>query len=84
MASKANPWGPAGLTPSSLREQINTSLSRMNLKKLDLFYLHGPDHNTALEVTLAEVQKMYLEGMFDRFGLSNFSAWQVRVNYILT
>lgn len=76
VASKANPW-TEGLTPESMRKQITTSLTRMGVAKLDLFYLHAPDHKTPIEVTLEAVNKMYQEGLFDRFGLSNYAAWQV-------
>ena len=44
---------------------------------MKIFYLHAPDHNTPVRETLEEVQKMHEEGKFERFGLSNFAAWEV-------
>ncbi|KAJ7356416.1 NADP-dependent oxidoreductase domain-containing protein [Mycena albidolilacea] len=38
--------------------------------------LHPPDCGVPTE-TLREVNKVYLEGAFERFGLSNYPAWEV-------
>jgi aflatoxin B1 aldehyde reductase len=42
-----------------------------------MFYLHGPDRKTPYEQTLREVNKLYQEGRFDYFGLSNYMSWEV-------
>ena len=47
------------------------------VKKVDVFYLHAPDHNVPIEETLTAVNALYKEGKFARFGLSNYSSWQV-------
>ncbi|KAF2651707.1 aldo/keto reductase [Lophiostoma macrostomum CBS 122681] len=44
---------------------------------IDLFYLHGPDRATPFEDTLREVHKLYTEGLFTRWGLSNYYSWEV-------
>jgi len=49
----------------------------LGLKSIDLYYLHAPDHATPIEQTLEAVDKLHKAGHFRRFGLSNFSAWQV-------
>ena len=36
-----------------------------------------PDSATPIESTLSAVQELHDEGLFEEFGLSNFSAWQV-------
>jgi len=77
IAGKANPWEHGGLTPESVRLQLDTSLKRLNAKSIDLFYLHAPDLNTPIVDTLQAVAELHGEGKFSRFGLSNYAAWQV-------
>ncbi|PLB50395.1 Aldo/keto reductase [Aspergillus steynii IBT 23096] len=63
--------------PADLRRGLLKSLSALSADKIDLFYLHGPDRNTPFVDTLREVNRLYQEGYFTRFGLSNFMAWEV-------
>lgn len=77
LAGKANPWVSNGLTPDSVTDQLNTSLKRLNTDSIDLFYLHAPDLDTPIELTLSSVAKLHAAGRFKRFGVSNFAAWQV-------
>lgn len=49
----------------------------MKVKKLDLWYLHAPDRSTPFEETFKAVNDLYKEGLFERFGVSNFMAWEV-------
>jgi len=49
IAGKANPWVCDGLTADSVTEQLETSLKRLNVDSLDLFYLHAPDLKTPIE-----------------------------------
>lgn len=53
------------------------SMSALKTDKVDLLYLHGPDRTTPYEVTLREINDLYNEGYFTRFGISNFAAWEV-------
>jgi aflatoxin B1 aldehyde reductase len=76
-ATKANPFPPNSLKPDSLREQLETSLAAMNKDCVEIFYLHAPDPDTAIEETLAETQKLYEEGKFKQLGLSNYPSWEV-------
>ena len=77
IAGKANPAEPGGLGPESLARQLETSLERLGLDSLDLFYLHMPDLDTPIERTLEAVAEHHAAGRFRRFGLSNYAAWQV-------
>ena len=74
---RLGPGKPQGLTPGSLRGQLETSLQRMKLDCADLFYLHAPDNQTPLEDTLGAVQQLREEGKLRELGLSNYAAWQV-------
>ena len=85
--SKANPWNTdeqrRGLTRTSVLTQCRTSLASLHLSPnpasppLDIYYLHAPDHSTPILDTLQAVDELHSEGAFLRFGLSNYSSWQV-------
>jgi len=60
-----------------LRTHLNISLKALQLDKIDLYYLHAPDRTTPFEETLREVNALHKEGFFNRWGLSNFAAWEV-------
>ncbi|KAJ7463179.1 NADP-dependent oxidoreductase domain-containing protein [Mycena latifolia] len=64
-------------SPADLRKGLNASLAALKTDKIDIFYLHRPDRSVPIEDTLGEVNKMHAEGVFERFGLSNFMAWEV-------
>lgn len=77
LATKANPWSGGGLSPESVRSQLETSLRRLQSESVDLFYLHAPDLQTPIETTLRACQTLFEEGKFRELGLSNYAAWQV-------
>lgn len=77
IATKANAFSPEkNLSPSGLREQLETSLKSLQAESVDLFYLHAPDADHEIEPTLEEVAKLHKEKKFQRFGLSNFTSWE--------
>jgi aflatoxin B1 aldehyde reductase len=79
IASKVNAFSGynESLTPESVRNQSDASLSALQIPKIDIFYLHAPDIKVPIEDTLAAVQALYLEDRFEIFGLSNYAAWEV-------
>lgn len=44
---------------------------------MDVYYLHAPDHTTAVKESLEGINKLFKAGKFRRFGLSNFTAEEV-------
>lgn len=64
-------------SPADIRKALNTSLSALKTDKIDIYYLHAPDRSVPYEETLREINKIYTEGVFERFGLSNYPAWEV-------
>lgn len=64
-------------TPEHLRENLTASLKALKVDKVDMWYLHGPDRNTPYEITLKAVNELHKEGLFDRFGISNYMSWEV-------
>lgn len=77
IAGKANPWVDGGLSAESVERQLNTSLERLGMASLDLFYLHAPDLSVPVRESLGAVARLHGQGKFRRFGLSNYAAWQV-------
>lgn len=63
--------------PEDLRKSVQKSLSELDQKTVDIFYLHAADRTTPFEETLAECDKMHKEGKFVQLGLSNFTAFEV-------
>lgn len=73
--------GEAWASENNIIESAKESYARIGSdtkNKVDVFYLHSPDLWTPFEETLAGVQKVYEQGGFKRFGLSNFTPDQVR------
>ncbi|XP_020828793.1 aflatoxin B1 aldehyde reductase member 2-like [Phascolarctos cinereus] len=77
IATKANPLDGKTLSASSVRSQLETSLKRLQCPKVDLFYLHFPDHVTPIEETLEACNELHKEGKFVELGLSNYASWEV-------
>ncbi|CAG8492590.1 9048_t:CDS:2 [Paraglomus occultum] len=63
--------------PERLKELFKESLKALKVNKVDIFYLHAPDHTTPIESTLGAVQELYQAGHFTELGLSNYASWQV-------
>ncbi|XP_006642010.3 aflatoxin B1 aldehyde reductase member 3 [Lepisosteus oculatus] len=83
MATKANPWDGKTLRPESVRSQLETSLKRLRTGRVDIFYLHAPDHQTPLGETLRACQELHKEGKFKELGLSNYASWEVAEVYCI-
>ncbi|KAF8573618.1 Aldo/keto reductase [Ramaria rubella] len=77
--TKLYPFKPEGYThtPEGLRNGLEESLRALNTEKVELWYLHGPDRSVPWEVTLKVVNDLHMEGKFDKFGLSNYTSWEV-------
>ncbi|XP_061458160.1 aflatoxin B1 aldehyde reductase member 2 [Rhineura floridana] len=81
VATKANPWEGNTLKAECVRSQLETSLQRLQMTSVDLFYLHAPDHETPVEETLKACNELHREGKFKELGLSNYSSWEVAEIY---
>ncbi|KZT26245.1 Aldo/keto reductase [Neolentinus lepideus HHB14362 ss-1] len=75
--TKVYPFQPGIHSPALLRSTFLTSLKTLNKSKVRVFYLHAPDRSVPFEETCREVNKMYDEGLFEIFGLSNYASWEV-------
>ncbi|KAJ7912187.1 NADP-dependent oxidoreductase domain-containing protein, partial [Mycena leptocephala] len=64
-------------SPTDLRKGLGDSLAALEADQVHIFYLHAPDRTMPYEDTLREINKIHAEGLFERFGLSNYPAWEV-------
>ncbi|KAJ5263506.1 hypothetical protein N7478_011111 [Penicillium angulare] len=66
------------LQPDALLRTTEESLQKLGVNQMDIFYIHGPDRTMEFKEWVPTVQKIYEQGKFRRFGVSNFSAREVR------
>lgn len=60
-----------------LRAGLTASLKALNTESVDMWYLHAPDRTVPIEETLQGVNELYKAGKFQRWGVSNYMAWEV-------
>jgi aryl-alcohol dehydrogenase-like predicted oxidoreductase len=65
-----------GLSRRTILEAIDGSLARLGTDYVDVYYLHAPDYNVAIEETLEALAEIVRAGKARWPGLSNFGAWQ--------
>ncbi|KAH7885741.1 NADP-dependent oxidoreductase domain-containing protein [Phlebopus sp. FC_14] len=75
--TKAYVHSPGDHSPEKLRESLQASLKALHPHKVRVFFLHVPDRSIPYEETLRGVNELYKEGLFEEFGLSNYTAWEV-------
>jgi len=75
------PVGPSpqdrGLSASHILREVDRSLKRLQTDYIDLYIVHWPDKHTALETTLAALEKTVRQGKVRYIGASNHSAAQL-------
>lgn len=64
-------------TPENITASAETSLRRMDIDVLDVFYLHRFDPHTDLAHSIEGLAQLRGRGLIRYVGLSNFAAWQV-------
>jgi aryl-alcohol dehydrogenase-like predicted oxidoreductase len=67
----------APLSAAGLRASLEGSLRRLQVDRVDLFYLHQPDRRTPLTETLGAVRDAIDRGEVGALGVSNYAAWQI-------
>jgi len=66
-------WTPGWASKENIVSSAKSSIEKLGVKQVDIFYIHSPDAQSDLEETLAGVDEVYKTGAFKRFGLSNYS-----------
>lgn len=67
----------AGLSRRNILSAIDASLKRLNTDYIDIYYMHEPDYETALEESLEAMSSLIKAGKVRYIGVSNFAAWQI-------
>lgn len=65
----------------NLVKEAHDSLGHLQLKQVDVFYVHAPGEHGSTETLLANINQAHQEGVFRRFGLSNFTPRAVEEIY---
>lgn len=81
IATKAPAFAPGSLAEAKILENAKKSFAALQQEKVDIYYLHGPDRTTPLEEQCRAIGKLYQQGKFKRFGVSNISADEVQQIY---
>jgi len=64
--------------PEYVRSACEASLRRLNVKTIDLYYLHRVDPNVAIEETIGAMSQLVREGKVKHLGLSEASPQTIR------
>jgi aryl-alcohol dehydrogenase-like predicted oxidoreductase len=64
--------------PGSLREAVESSLTRLGTDRIDLFYLHRIDRDTPIEESVGALAQLVKAGKIRHIGLSECSAQTLR------
>ncbi|KAK3814668.1 MAG: NADP-dependent oxidoreductase domain-containing protein [Linnemannia elongata] len=81
ISTKVFPFAPGSHNKENLPVQVRESLKALKAEKVDILYLHAPDYSIPYEETVKAIDDLYKEGLFERFGLSNYPAWNVAQIY---
>lgn len=77
---------PGGFAPDTARKDVivehaKEALQKVNIKQFDILYIHSPDPDIPLDDTLAGINEAHKQGIFRRFGLSNYAPEDVQRVY---
>lgn len=68
---------PEGLSRARILQACDESLGRLGTDRIDIYYLHVPDHGTPIEETLDALAELIDKKKILAWGISNYGAWQV-------
>jgi pyridoxine 4-dehydrogenase len=71
-----NQWLPVG-RPEYLRQEVEMSLRRLKLERIDLWQLHRIDPKVPVEESLGEIKKMQGQGKIKHVGLSEVKPHEI-------
>lgn len=82
MSSKVfNPVGDGpndfGLSRRHIKRQVEASLKRLGVERLDMYLIHEPDPDTPLSETLSALDDLIRQGKVHYIGASNIEAWRL-------
>ena len=67
-----------GLAPDRIRRQVESSLARLGVDRIDLYLAHEPDPDVPLADTISAFEQLKDEGVIAEWGLSNYDAGAIQ------
>jgi len=67
-----------GLARERVLRQVETSLARLRVERIDLYLTHEPDPETPVEETFATFAALAERGLIESWGVSNITAGDLR------
>ncbi len=67
-----------GLAPARVRRQVESSLGRLGVDRVDLFLTHDWDPDVPIAETAGALEKLVAEGRIGAYGLSNVDGARLR------
>jgi len=78
VSTKVSSFMPGSHRTTNINKSIDKSLAALGAEDgVDIMYLHAPDRATPFSETCEAMHEAWLEGKFQRFGLSNYTVEQV-------
>lgn len=77
VATKVNPRVTGRLDYAAVRNQLDGSLRRLKLDRVDVLYLHFPDASTSIEDPIRALAEEWAAGRFKELGVSNFPLYLI-------
>jgi aryl-alcohol dehydrogenase-like predicted oxidoreductase len=65
--------GDTGLAPGRIRRQVESSLERLGIDRIDLYLAHEPDPATPITETIATFETLRSEGLIATWGLRTYA-----------
>ena len=67
-----------GLAPARVRRQLESSLRRLGVERVQMYLTHAPDPDVPVAETLGVLDELQREGKLGAYGASNVDAAQLR------
>jgi aryl-alcohol dehydrogenase-like predicted oxidoreductase len=67
-----------GLAPARVRRQVESSLRRLGVERVDLFLTHAWDADVPIDATAGALDELVADGKIGAYGLSNVDGAQLR------
>jgi len=79
--TKTTGYEPGAQSYQGILDSATKSLKRLGVEQVETYLLHTPDPENSITDALDAIQKLYTEGRFKHFGISNFLPSQVQEIY---
>jgi aryl-alcohol dehydrogenase-like predicted oxidoreductase len=67
-----------GLAPARVRRELESSLRRLGVERVQMYLTHAPDPDVPVAETLGVLDELQSEGKLEAYGASNVDAAQLR------